>query len=79
MPDVTLSGPVKPQESKRYVLGFAFDEALRHVVLLQKAKPAWAAGMWNGLGGKIEPGEDAVGAMSREFREECGVLIPSAS
>ena len=62
----------------KYVLGFAFDESLKHVVLLQKVKPAWAAGMWNGLGGKIE-GTDASphDAMEREFKEECGVLVPA--
>lgn len=59
-----------------YVLGFAFDESLSHVVLLQKLKPAWAAGMWNGLGGKIETQDQTpYHAMQREFMEECGVLI----
>lgn len=59
-----------------YALGFAFDETLRHVVLLKKAKPEWAAGMWNGPGGKVEPGETPLEAMVREFKEEAGVLIP---
>ena len=66
----------KIESDKSYVLGFAFDESLRHVVLLQKRKPAWAAGMWNGLGGKVEEGELGMNAMSREFNEECGVMIP---
>lgn len=62
----------------QYVLGFAFNESLSHVVLLQKHKPAWAAGMWNGLGGKIDPEDTtAYAAMEREFREECGVLVPA--
>lgn len=69
----------RPDDVQRYVLGFAFDDALSHVVLLQKAKPAWAAGMWNGLGGKIEPGEAPADAMAREFQEECGVLIQPSS
>ncbi len=30
-------------------------------------------GMWEFPGGKIEPGEDAVGAALRELREECAV------
>lgn len=57
----------------RYVLGFVFDDSGDHVVLIQKTKPAWQAGKWNGLGGKIEPWESAHKAMIREFEEEAGV------
>lgn len=71
-----LTALKKIPSDKSYALGFAFDETLRHVVLLQKAKPEWAAGMWNGLGGKVEHGETPLQAMEREFEEECGVLIP---
>ena len=31
------------------------------------------AGDWNGLGGKLEPGEDAVTCLMRELREEAGI------
>ncbi len=34
-------------------------------------------GKWNGLGGKVEPGEDAWQAMTREIREEAGVEVTS--
>jgi 8-oxo-dGTP diphosphatase len=56
----------------RYVLGFAFND-LNEVCLLRKAKPAVFAGLWNGVGGKIEPDETARAAMTREFEEETGV------
>lgn len=57
-----------------YVLGFAFDtRPVRRVLLIQKEKPDWQAGKMNGIGGKIEPGENDVCAMAREFREECGI------
>lgn len=57
----------------RYVLGFAFDDAGEHVVLIKKTKPAWQAGKFNGVGGKIEAQEFAFEAMAREFEEEAGV------
>jgi 8-oxo-dGTP diphosphatase len=56
----------------RYVLGFRFDGD--RVLLLQKARPAWMAGMLNGVGGKIEPGETPLDAMRREFFEETGLV-----
>ena len=57
----------------RYVLGFAFDDAGENVVLIQKTKPAWQAGKFNGVGGKIEEWETAFKAMIREYEEEAGV------
>lgn len=56
-----------------YVLGFAFDEAKQNVVLIRKNKPEWQKGKWNGVGGKVEIGENYEDAMVREFKEETGV------
>jgi 8-oxo-dGTP diphosphatase len=56
-----------------YVVGFMFSPEGRNVVLLVKAKPAWMAGLLNGVGGKVEPGEMPLQAMVREFWEETGV------
>lgn len=58
---------------KHYVLGFAFDFNGDSVVLIRKNKPAWQAGLYNGVGGKIEEGEVPLVAMIREFQEETGV------
>lgn len=66
------SMPMKAQQ--RYVLGFAFD-LMGRVAMIKKARPEWQAGLFNGIGGKIEPGETSKEAMSREFLEETGVLI----
>lgn len=63
----------------RYVLGFAFSEDDRSVLLILKNRPAFQAGKWNGVGGKIEPSETAPQAMAREFREETGLDWPEAS
>jgi 8-oxo-dGTP diphosphatase len=59
---------------KRYVAGFAFDTVLKHVLLIQKTKPAWQAGKLNGIGGKVESHEhDSIDAMVREFYEEANI------
>lgn len=57
-----------------YVVGFVFDEN-RNVLLIEKKRPKWQAGRWNGIGGHVEPGESAVDAIRRECREEAGLLV----
>lgn len=58
-----------------YVLGFLFNHDDTEVVLIRKQRPDWAAGLLNGIGGKIEKGETGQEAMAREFDEEAGVWI----
>lgn len=58
-----------------YVAGFLFNTARDTVVLVQKQRPKWQAGRFNGVGGKIEDGEEPLAAMRREFREETGVEV----
>jgi 8-oxo-dGTP diphosphatase len=60
-------------DTQEYVCGFLFTPDRGRVLLIRKRRPAWQAGKLNGLGGKIEPGETALEAMRREFREEAGV------
>lgn len=62
--------------TKDYVLGFLFDAAKGSVVLIQKNRPEWQCGKYNGVGGKIELGESPREAMVREFEEETGVRVP---
>lgn len=57
-------------EHTSYVLGFAFDSRSGRVLLVQKSKPEWQAGRWNGVGGKVEHDESGYRAMWREFEEE---------
>jgi 8-oxo-dGTP diphosphatase len=58
------------------VVGFLFTPYETHLVLIQKNRPPWQAGKYNGLGGKIAPGEAPHAAMVREFKEEAGLDIP---
>lgn len=60
---------VLPPGDQGYVAGFLLDDRDR-VVLVRKLRPAWQAGLLNGVGGKIEAGEAPAEAMRREFREE---------
>ncbi|MCC6425681.1 MAG: NUDIX domain-containing protein [Phycisphaerales bacterium] len=60
------------------VVGLAFNERKTLVAMVHKQKgPPCVIGNWNGVGGKIEKHEMAVAAMTREFHEETGVLIPT--
>lgn len=68
------------QESQRavkreYVLGFCFMSYNTEVVLIRKTKPAWQKGLLNGVGGRIEPTENPMEAMIREWHEETGTFI----
>lgn len=63
-----------PVPTKRYVAGFAFNDAKDRVVLIRKNRPEWQVGKLNGVGGKIEDTDiDGFAAMCREFHEETGV------
>jgi 8-oxo-dGTP diphosphatase len=46
-------------------------------LLLHRRRPP-NAGLWNAIGGKIEPGEDPFAACIREVREETGLEISAA-
>lgn len=61
---------------KHYVVGFVFDRHFKSVLLIHKLKPEWQAGKLNGVGGKVEEGEDLDTAMTREFQEETGMDVP---
>ncbi len=46
------------------------------MLLIKRRKPPHA-GQWDGIGGKLEPGEDPFAACIREMREETGLVISS--
>lgn len=58
-----------------YVVGFAFSENLKSILLVKKLRPKWQAGYLNGIGGKIEAGETPLEAMKREASEEAGIDV----
>lgn len=74
-----IRAAVPPMPGQHYVVGFVMDEAAECVALIQKRRPAWQRGKWNGLGGKVEPGETERAAISREVLEEAGIDLPPES
>jgi len=48
------------------------------VLIAQRPAGKWQAGRWEFPGGKIEPGETARDAMTRELREELGIAVLDA-
>lgn len=61
------------------VLGFIFDPTLQKVLLIKKNRPEWQRGKYNGIGGKVESGEIAIEAMTRETVEETGLQVSNES
>jgi 8-oxo-dGTP diphosphatase len=61
------------------VLIYARDERGRVLMIHRNGRPGdFHSGKWNGLGGKLEPGESPLEAAVRELREESG-LTPRAA
>lgn len=64
------------RSQQQYVVGFLAD-CNGLVLLVCKQRPEWQRGWLNGIGGKIEPGEDPAQAMAREWQEEVGGAPPA--
>lgn len=62
-------------EQIQYVVGFLFSSDFKKVVLINKNRPDFQKGLYNGVGGRIEEGETPADAMKREFLEETGLLV----
>ncbi len=71
---------MNPQKPRlQMVVGLCFDLSRNMVAMVHKLSgPACVIGNWNGVGGKVDPGETPIQAMAREFREETGVDLPES-
>jgi len=58
-------------------LCFVLDGSPPRQVLLGRKKRGFGEGKFNGLGGKVQPGETPISAIVREVAEEAGVVISS--
>jgi 8-oxo-dGTP diphosphatase len=60
---------------EQFVVGFLFEVDGNRVLLIEKKRPDWQRERLNGVGGRVEDGEDPYAAMRREFTEEAGVEV----
>lgn len=58
---------------KQTTLCFLLND--KNEVLLAMKKRGFGMGKWNGVGGKVQEGEDIRAAMVREIKEEIGVTV----
>lgn len=58
---------------RNYVVGFPYDPDTDSIALILKTHPKEQAGLYNGVGGRIEIGESPVQAMVREAFEEANL------
>lgn len=63
-----------PETALKKVLTLAFVRK-DDKVLLGLKKRGFGEGLWNGFGGKVDPGEEIVDAAVREVQEECGLIV----
>lgn len=58
-----------------YTVTFIFCKELHRVLLIEKNKPEWQKGFYNGIGGKYEKDESYIDCTIREVKEECGLEL----
>ncbi len=60
-------------KKEKMVVGFMFNVNKTEILLIEKNRPRWQFGKFNGIGGKCKPDEPYHVAMVREFKEETGI------
>ncbi|KAI9319231.1 NUDIX hydrolase domain-like protein [Dichotomocladium elegans] len=62
------------EKKKVFTLVMVLDEKDRKILLGMK-KRGFGSNLWNGFGGKLEPGETILAAAHRELEEECLITV----
>ena len=67
-------------ETRTHVaVGVIYNLNKDKVLITKRTAKQHLAGLWEFPGGKLEPGEDAVSALSRELYEELGIVVENAA
>jgi 8-oxo-dGTP diphosphatase len=74
-----IERPKMPYSPVLATLGYVFSPDRSRVLMIHRnARPGdFHFGKYNGLGGKLESGEDVVSGLYREIREEAGITCES--
>ena len=56
-------------------IGVVFDKKTHRILISQRPRGKPMAGYWEFAGGKVEPNETAIEAVTREFKEELAITV----
>jgi len=75
---VTAAAPLSGAAGELLIVAGALTDSLvmpRLLLAGRRTEPAWARGLWEFAGGKVEDGETVVEGLRRELHEELGVSV----